>query len=293
MKHIEFLSDYKDNKPYRLAFGILAKSIFSIDFEKYYESGYWSDNFICFTGFDNGKAVVNVSASKVKLVNDGSVYNAIQLGTVMTHPQYRGQGLAAGLISRVMAEYKAEADLFHLFANRTVLDFYPKYGFSRVRECIYSTDMIAGSMSGYPARQLDTSKREDLELLDRLASERVPVSDRLGVASMKHLTMFHSLFSYSEDLYYLKDVDAVIICGQTSDTLHIYDVICNKQIDFNDFINAIDAGGASRVQFHYTPDYKDIECKIEPYEPEDDIFFVKSNKIVIPDGLYYPETAHA
>jgi GNAT superfamily N-acetyltransferase len=293
MQKFTFLSGYRDNKPYRMAFSKLGKNIFSIDFERFYDTGYWDDSYVCFTYFDGEKAVANVSVNRLKLILDGNVYKAIQIGTVMTHLQYRGQGLAADLINRAMHEYEADADLFYLFANRTVLDFYPRFGFSRVKECIYTADITTGSITGSSARQLDISSPEDLELLDSLASERVPVSARLGVASVKHLTMIHSLFAYYKDLYYLKDTDAVVICKEVGDTLHIYDVICKKRLDFQDFIGEVASDGTRRVQFHFTPDYKDFECKSESYEPEDDIFFVKSSKVAIPDGLFYPATAHA
>lgn len=43
----------------------------------------------------------------------------------MTHPDYRNQGLAAKLLNHIIGKYEKEYDYIYLFANETVLDFYP------------------------------------------------------------------------------------------------------------------------------------------------------------------------
>jgi GNAT superfamily N-acetyltransferase len=53
----------------------------------------------------------------------------IQLGTVMTHPDYQGQGLSRVLLKKAIADYRDKCDLIFSFANNSVLNFYPKFGF--------------------------------------------------------------------------------------------------------------------------------------------------------------------
>lgn len=58
----------------------------------------------------------------------------------MTHPNYRGQGLAKNLLNHVIAKYEDQYDFLYLFANDTVLDFYPKFGFERIEESSFTVD---------------------------------------------------------------------------------------------------------------------------------------------------------
>ena len=57
----------------------------------------------------------------------------IQLGTVMTHPDYRKKGLSRVLTNKAIADYREKCDLIYLFANSSVLNFYPKFGFGRIK----------------------------------------------------------------------------------------------------------------------------------------------------------------
>ncbi|WP_346401773.1 GNAT family N-acetyltransferase, partial [Listeria monocytogenes] len=98
----EMISDYKDNKMYRDSFNRLAESTFDINFEEWYRDGFWNDKYICYSYIDDNKVIANVSINKMNLIYQGEDYRALQIGTVMTHPDYRGQGLAKKLLEHVI-----------------------------------------------------------------------------------------------------------------------------------------------------------------------------------------------
>lgn len=52
----------------------------------------------------------------------------------MTDPDYRGRGLSRWLIDRVLEDFEQQVDFIFLYANDSVLDFYPKLGFKRAPE---------------------------------------------------------------------------------------------------------------------------------------------------------------
>ena len=52
----------------------------------------------------------------------------------MTKETYRDQGLSRRLIEEILKDYQGKVDMIFLFTNETVLEFYPKFGFSRVME---------------------------------------------------------------------------------------------------------------------------------------------------------------
>ena len=62
------------------------------------------------------------------IVNDKTV-NGIQIGAVGTLPEYRNKGLSKYLMDLVLDKYQDSTDISFLFANETVTEFYPKFGF--------------------------------------------------------------------------------------------------------------------------------------------------------------------
>lgn len=136
----KLINNYKDNKKYRDSFNKLAESTFDINFEEWYERGFWNDKYICYSYVDKEKVIANVSINKMDLIYQGKDYKALQIGTVMTHPDYRGQGLSKKLLDYVIAKYEHEYDFLYLFANDSVLEFYPKFGFERVEESSFTVD---------------------------------------------------------------------------------------------------------------------------------------------------------
>lgn len=45
-KRYSFLKGYQNESKYRLAFNNLAKKVFGISFEDWYQSGYWNEKYI-------------------------------------------------------------------------------------------------------------------------------------------------------------------------------------------------------------------------------------------------------
>lgn len=86
---------------------------------------------------DEGRAVSILNATKMEVLIEGKALEAIQIGTVATLPEYRGRGLAGKLQRHVQNEFARRFDLIFLFANPSVVDFYPKFGFQRIRQTAY------------------------------------------------------------------------------------------------------------------------------------------------------------
>ncbi len=138
MRKRKIINDYKENKKFRNSFNKLANLVFKIDFEKWYQKGFWDKRYKCYSIIENNAVISNVSITEMDIILNGNIQKAIQFGTVMTHPEFRGQGLAGQLMKTVIEEYEKKVDFFYLFPNNSVLDFYPKYGFIRSYDIYYS-----------------------------------------------------------------------------------------------------------------------------------------------------------
>lgn len=102
MNEYQLISDYKQNEKYKESFNDLAKHVFELDFKGWYDRGCWNDNYICYSYVDGDKVIANTSINKMNVISNGKEYKAIQLGTVMTHPDYRHQGLATKLMNHII-----------------------------------------------------------------------------------------------------------------------------------------------------------------------------------------------
>lgn len=104
----------------------------------------WGEDYRPYILFDGERPAANVSVNRMDFRLHGQVRRYIQLGTIMTHPDYRGRGLSRWLVERVLREWGGRCDALYLFANDSVLDFYPRFGFRKEEEVRFSREMAPG-----------------------------------------------------------------------------------------------------------------------------------------------------
>ena len=146
----------------RQSFDALARQVFGLSFEGWYQSGYWTESNLPYTLLSQETALANVSVNRLEVLLDGKRRRYIQLGTVMTRPDCRRQGLAKRLMEEVLRDWADRCDGMFLFANETVLDFYPQFGFRR--EIHYQYTLPVPTARG-GARKLSVDSLQDLALL--------------------------------------------------------------------------------------------------------------------------------
>ncbi|WP_077215253.1 GNAT family N-acetyltransferase [Bacillus dakarensis] len=292
MNQLMFIKDYKHNDGFRNSFNELALKVFGIEFEDWYQKGFWNNRYIPFSYIEGSKVVANVSVNELDLVMDGVKYRAIQIGTVMTHPDYRNQGLAAKLMNKVLEEYR-EYEFMYLFANRSVLDFYPKFGFISVDEYQFTMD-ASSAAAGFPSiRKLDGTSLEDLNFIYQFATERIPVSQRFGTVSAQGILMFHCMGPFCDDVYYLEDEEAVVIFKREEERLDLFDIISKKEVAIKRILTKIIDCQTKKVVFHFTPDYEEIQIKSHLLNG-DEVLFVRANgDLSFPMHSKHPVTSQA
>ncbi len=292
MDDLKLVIDYKNNTGFRHSFNELAGSSFGIDFEAWYNSGCWDDTYICHSYIHNNSIVSNVSVSLLNLIINNKNYKAVLIGTVMTRPEYRNRGLSKSLMNSVLGIYEKECDLFYLFANKSALGFYPKFGFEPVIEHQFSIEVDNHNSDVHTIRKLDLSDSNDLNLLKDFAAGRLPVSRAFGVLNGQAVLLWHCLYAYKDEIYYITEEDLIIIYKIKDNILNIYDIIAKKEYRLLNILKRITAGGVKEACFHFTPDDKDLKYTIKEYKP-DDALFVKSNLKLMPGIFKYPVTAQA
>lgn len=296
MANYQLVIDYKLNETYRESFFELAKLVFGIEFKKWYEKGCWNDNYICYSFADGDQIIANASVSKMTIVSNGQEYHAIQVGTVMTHPDYRHQGLSGKLMNHIISQYENECDFIYLFANDTVLDFYPKFGFKRVKESSFSlnvSDLKRHTVKTNTLRRLDANNENDFSMLKSFAAERVPVSSILGVKNNEHLLMFYFILAFNDAIYYIEEEDVIMLYKQEGTHLHIFDIVSKKSVDIDTLLNCIVSSDTETVHFYFTPDYDEHKMQTEFMKNGADTLFVRPLLKEPSKHFLFPLTTHA
>ena len=160
-------TNVREDPDLRAGFFALARETFDLDFEPWYRGGWWGERYIPYLLTVDGHAAANVSVNVLDTRFQGRPRRYIQLGTVMTAPAFRGRGYSRRLLETVLDQWRDRFDGAYLYANDSVLDFYPKFGFRPGVETVHSRPFSGGRGT---ARPLDVDRREDLDLLlDRYA----------------------------------------------------------------------------------------------------------------------------
>lgn len=292
LMNYQLISDYKDNELYRKTFNDLAESTFDINFEEWYKHGFWNDKYVCYSYLDKNKVIANVSINKMDLIYQGNDYRALQIGTVMTHPDYRNQGLAQELINHVISKYEQDYDFFYLFANDTVLDFYPKFGFERVQESSFTVDATSLKKRNYKIKKLNPDDESDFQLISRIVSNRVPLSSILDVENSEDLLMFYLLIALRDAIYYIEELDAIVLYEQEEEDLYVLDIISTKKLDIVEVLGFLANKKIETIHVSFTPEknkYIDAAYIIET----EDMLFMRPNLFTADPYFLFPATSHA
>lgn len=249
MTTYRFIKDYKNNSDYRLSFNELAKKTFGINFETWYQGGFWNDNYICYSYLMNDKVISNVSLNTMELIIDGKLQKAIQIGTVMTDPDYRRQGLAYQLMSKVLKDYDPVYDLYFLAADDEAVPLYEKCGFRKNDENKYLIDVSTYRRVEEPLKPVDISPQRMLEI----KSQSQPLSNILSARGDEHVLMFYYTLGFKNSIF-RPQPDVYSIFQINEDRLHLYDILSPRKVNIQELIEQITPKEVNMVYCHFTPD---------------------------------------
>lgn len=283
-KEYTYLTNIKDNQKLRQSFNALSEKTFGLNFDPWYENGYWGEQYIPHVLLDRDRVVANVSVNIIDTLWKNQSKRYIQLGTVMTDYEYRQRGLSRWLIERILETYKEECDAIYLFANDSVLDFYPKFGFVKRNQYQCQIPIIpkVGQL-----RLLDMSSKEDKALLIEKYRKSNPFS-ALPMEENVGLLMFYCSQFLKDNVYYIEKYDAIVIMEQEDENMICYDIFCDANNDLENLLSTIARAQTKNILLGFTPkksdSYENFILKGEDtlfvLEEAEDIF--AGNKIMFP-----------
>lgn len=286
----DFIKDVRVNQQVRKSFNLLAQNIFCIDFEPWYQNGYWGDDYIPYVLLNGDKVVSNVSVNIINTRWKNQTKRYIQLGTVMTDKEYRSEGLSRWLIEKVLEDWKDNCDAIYLFANNSVLNFYPKFGFEKTLE--YQYHKIVNKKSRM-VRKLDMSEAYDRKLLMDIYKFSNPFS-ALPMENNDGLLMFYCSQFMRENIYYIEQYKAVVVAEYADENLVCYDIFCQGKCTIDDILCTMAKQNTKIATLGFTPklikDFKITELK----EDNTTLFMLKGKENLFKQNkLMFPLLSHA
>lgn len=283
-----YIKSYKDNDKMRKSLNELTEKTFGFNFENWYSNGFWGDKFIPHSLVDGDKIIAHVSVSLMDFDLDGAEKHHIQIGTVMTDKNYRGQGLSRYLMDRVFDEYKENSDGIYLFGNDSVINFYPKFGFIRSKEYQYSKDVYSIN-NIKKIQQVDMS--DELKWKEFFNSVSNSVSnDRF---SMNNTGLIAFWTRWSSSVYYLTEEDTYIIADVKGENLFIKQIISSHKVNLDTVINSF-GNDIKKVMLGFTP-YDATGYTMDEYHEGDCTLFIlgKDFESIENKKLIFPTLSHA
>ena len=251
-----FRDNYWDNTALKNEFNRFLTRVFRFDLCRWDEHGYWDDKYRPFSFFEGDTIVSNLCLYSMDMSVMGKRCRVAQISAVGTLPEYRRQGLSSELTRIAMDWARPSHDFFYLFADQEAYSFYEHAGFRLVDE--YSACApIEGRPPASGVNRLNLSQPGHLDLIYRIASEREPVSDLLGVLNEK-LFMFWCLYFLADNIYYIEASETLVLLKRDHDTLIIFDIVSRKMPAFSEIYPFISDRADRKVEFRFMIDKMDL-----------------------------------
>lgn len=285
-----YVKDYKNDDKLRKSFNELTEKTFCFNFIKWYSNGFWGEKYIPHSLVDGEKVIANVSVNLMDFDMDGTEKHYIQLGTVMTDEDYRGQGLGRYIIENIIAEYKDKVDGIYLFGNDSVINYYPKFGFVKGAEYQYSKN-IDSINNVKKIEHVDMSDKTNWERLFNAAKNSVS-NDRFTMANLG-LIAFYTTGFMIESVYYLAEQDTYVIADVEEENLFIHQIISSRKVNLETVISSF-GSEIKKVVLGFTP-YDGNGYKVEELHKEDCTLFIlgKDLENIKNKKLMFPTLSHA
>lgn len=266
---MQIVKHYRDNAALRASFNRLAEETFGLNFESWYGWGFWGDNYDPYSVVEDGKIVANVSVNRTDMVIRGEKKRLYQLGTVMTAPEYRNRGYIRAIMAEIEQDI-AGADGVYLFANDSVVEFYPKFGFVPGTEHIYTKEVCQFGESRMEQVVMDGPAAWS-RLEQAMAESTFPTACHM--VDNPGLIFFYVAQFMRENVFYCPELDAWAIAEQEGEELLLHNVFSSRAVSLEQVIAAFGTG-ISRVSLGFAPeDSAGFAC--QPMGEEDCHFFVK------------------
>lgn len=266
----KFIKLDRTNEEMRRSFCELSIKTFGLDFEDWYQNGYWKENYLPYVCVKDDKVVANVSVNPMEFNMAGKHVKLIQLGTVMTEESERNQGLIRKLMEKIEQDFQEKTEGFFLFGGDDVLEFYPKFGFQKAKEYQYSKTVYNTEKAS--AVMLPMNQPKQWKTLENIIEKSICQSSMEQENKME-LVMFYVTKFMQENVFYIESQNAYAIAEIEGEVLNLQQVFSEQKVDLDKIIVAF-GEKIRNVKLGFSP-LETIGWEMSELQKEDCTFFVK------------------
>lgn len=247
----------------------------------------WPETSIPFIIEKNDEMIAHAGVLPLTVILNGKQHQTAAIHAVAVSPVHRGKGYFKQLMQEVMeyVEKNFESSFLetakpYLYKNYPYKIMLPEYDFVVKRD-------IKANPNNSDLRLLDLNNENDLTLLKRLLSNRVPLSNEFSVQGKNGNTLFVLNAMYGK-IWYSERLNAVIVYQMNDETLFIKEII-TEQLLMHEIIELIPEP-FHKVVLQFCPDrfLNENEYEAVLAKPENCVMVSPTFKF---DGKYfrYPE----
>lgn len=267
-------------------------SIFKSDvptFSDWAARGGWGDGYDVFAMVVDDHIVSTVGRTTMRYVINGEARNGYQLGAVATHPDHRNRGLTRLLMEKVLSELDAPDQPVILFANPSVLDLYPRFGFRTLAQ----TGFI-GHFDLHPAEtlapRLDLASPTDRAWLADHCARAGAIGQRFAARDYYPPLLFH-LTRQPRIVFRLDSFGAVVIAQQYGERLLIEDLLATRPFTLTDALPHVCVQPVRTIEFGFHPEAWWPDAESQAFDGDGSTLFVRGAAAEVKEPVRFPDLA--
>jgi GNAT superfamily N-acetyltransferase len=251
--------------------------------------GGWADGYDVFAIVVDDQIVSTVGRMSMRYVINGEARNGFQLGAVATQPDHRNRGLARLLIETVFSELDTPDQPVILFANSSVLDFYPRFGFRRLAQTRF-IGHVDLRPRGTPAPRLDLARPTDRAWLADHCARANAIGRGFAARDYYPPLLFH-LTRQPRMVFRLDSLGAVVIAQQDGERLLIEDLLATRPFSLSDALPHVCAQPVRTVEFRFNPEAWWPNAESRALDDRESPLFVRGAAAGVREPVRFPDLA--
>lgn len=279
----EIISHYADDEHWRNSLNNLAQKLWGITVLVGGERDY-----VPFSYASENQIVANVCVGRFDCVIDNKPVPASMIQTVMTDEPHRNKGLIRNLFVPVKEHIRKTTGRTFFTANRNKKDFYGKFGY-QTSELIDHFRWTAEETENHKnAAKIDwTNDDQRSDFINALAS-RAPVSTAFGFVERHWLLLWFIKYFHHNNLYFLPELEAYIICHWDENTFELKDIIAPTIPAWSDIQAYFPIQSGMEIRSYFIPD--NLKVSADKVIDEEDYFYFDVAMPLPALGVCLPDT---
>ncbi len=228
----------------------------------------WDDCSTPFVHEKDGQIVSHVGLLEMSYVIKGERHQLGGVHGVCTLESERRQGHFRRIMEELLEFCDGRFETLALGTENP--EYYEPFGFRVVPEHRFVASVAsAGGDGGF--RSFDTTRESNVEQLDRLLTERTPVSKLVGVVDERDVFKFSQ---GTKGLHYSEALDCFAVFELDGSRLVLSDVVARKLPSLEMLLSQL-APAVEEVEFRFSPDRFEVDARPEPFRFDGDYYMVR------------------